>query len=249
MKKAYRLAMLIIALLLASSCTQSPETTLSPSPSEGATISPSSSPSESPSPSIELPSFYASPAPSFSHSISPPWTTPTSNSTAPTELTDAEIKALYEKASDAFFWFYNIPPSNVDLSKPGVEIDGIEYYEINAWEYKSLVDFEKYLKTIFSEEFVAKMLGPEHTVTKYPDVNGVLHCNFFDLTSNINAGEETHTIIRLNEYRTIYRVDKEKYDDNETKFVIELHTYDFYLEYINDKWVFVNFDGVQFLFT
>ena len=154
-------------------------------------------------------------------------------------LNKTEFYSLFDKASEAWGWFY---VDTMPLKEsPGLPIVGIETesgicFEVDYEGIETLEDLENYLKTIFSDEKVADMLK----TGRYFDVDGKLCAVAASRGTNHYYGKITDvTKNNINATKIKYIVYVEKRDHN---FEVEgYEEFTFVTEKIGDFWVFSEF--------
>lgn len=154
-------------------------------------------------------------------------------------LNETEFYSLFEKASEAWGWFYvwTMPLKvDADLSLVEIETESGICFEVDYDGIESLEDLKNYLKTIFSDEKVEGMLKSG----RYFDVDGKLCAIDLARGTNHSYGKivEVNKNI-INENQIEYTVSVEKLDYN-----YELEGYEEFT-FVTEKsgyfWVFSEF--------
>jgi len=154
-------------------------------------------------------------------------------------LNDSKFYALFNKAAEAWGWFYlyTMPLKGT----PGLPLVGIETeagvcFEVEYEGIETLKDLEDYLKTIFPAEFADGMLKSG----RYFDVDGRLCAVAMERGSSHKYGKMTDVYTNnVSDNKTEYVVTVEKWDIN-----LEVDGYEeftFVYEKIGDRWVFTEF--------
>jgi len=167
---------------------------------------------------------------------------PASDEDKITGPTDAEVQAAYQKADEAYGWFY-LSTLPVDYSDKR-EWNGYEYFRVEHPTIKTLADLKNYLQTVFSDEIVETLLNEDEdaALVLYRDFDNVLYAIPADAGRDITKGDKTYEIIRESDSKIIFRVNVEIYGDPDTKNVVDIKQYDFPYEYVNGRWVFTFFE-------
>ena len=158
---------------------------------------------------------------------------------------EAEIANAYYKALEAYSWFdaeslaYQETESNDDVES--VEDNGKVFYKINVTNLETYEDLQKYLRALFSEDIVQRLLNPDHEKTAlYKDINGQLFGTIYARVTDSSKGKQEYDIIKESETKFIFKVIVHL-RGNDMKETGEVETHEFNYEYINGKWVFTNF--------
>lgn len=240
MKKRW-LPLLALFLLLAGctgSCgnndvtgTSQPEQSATPPASESPTPSfvpeetESVAPVSTPSPEVEATS---TPEPSPVESAEPEVTGPT----------DEEVLAAYRAAKEAFTWF-QVSPMTFD-PEDSREVDGVVYYRVDYPGINSLSTLRGYLKTLFSDALVEKLLP--YGSTQYIDIDNVLYVQDGGRGGNIYLGAEYTQVIRDdNPNRVVVQATVELVDPEQGGAVTGTSTYRFPYEKVGERWIFTDF--------
>lgn len=160
------------------------------------------------------------------------------------------VEAAYHKAMEAFFWFHvcPMPGESYDMSDSAtyIEADGMVYTRVNHDTIETYSDLECYLNTLFAGHIVAELLAIEC----YRDINDALYTIDVARGTDIFKGEETITVIQVNEGKFICTVEVELLDlpfdsegflDEDAITVVDYETHEFNYEYVDGKWIFTNF--------
>ncbi|WP_312831511.1 hypothetical protein [Sedimentibacter saalensis] len=147
-----------------------------------------------------------------------------------------EFFPLFEKATEAWGWFWvDTMPLEVTYG-PNGEIIAKEYNEVDYDGVETLKDLENYLKTIFSDEKVEGMLKSG----RYFDVDGKLCTVAMSRGTNSSYGRIVEVNINIiNETKIEYIVHVEKFGDYQELKGYEEFT--FVYEKEGDRWVFTEF--------
>lgn len=163
------------------------------------------------------------------------------------EMQESQIIDTYKRAVEAYGWFYLTTMPTVCNSDEDIrEYEGWQYYRVEHETIKTLADLENYLRSLFSDNIVTKLLS-EGEGKRYRDFDGILYAMPADRGTDINKGEETYEVIKESERKFILRVTVELLGEwqGDKRPVIGYETHDFIYEKINDRWVFSSFDLVR----
>lgn len=216
--------------------TPTPIVWLTPAPT------PEPEPEPTPAPPEQPGQPTAQPPAEPSHSLAPqPEPEPPEPEPTPDALPDgpddAAVLAAYDRAEEAFGWFYlaTLPEDPEDLQ----EVDGRIYYRVDSPQASSVADLRGRLRELFSDEIVDTLLpaGGE----QYIDLDGVLYVQPGGRGSNLLLGEETRQVLRESESRCLVQITVEQVDPEQDFAVTgeEIHTFPY--EKVGDKWIFTSF--------
>jgi len=158
-------------------------------------------------------------------------------------ISDDEIKAIYQRAFQSFAWF-DMTTMPVDESHT-LEIDGETFWRVSHDKISTLRELELYLKAIFTDDIVLKLLS---LFSRYRDIDGVLYTIGGDRPHSSLTGDEIHEIIRLSDAVIVYRVSVEMFDNPfwmDEANLLKIAVHDFHLLYIDGAWRFSNFHMVR----
>lgn len=156
-------------------------------------------------------------------------------------LTEEEILDAYDRAVTAYGWFDLQPlPTSGDFHM----VDGQSYRPVDYPGIENLMDLQTYLKDVFSQEIVEKLMDGENgTFFRYLDVNGILYGPTGGRSRDRFRGE-IHTEVEMNSETTyMVYVSVDVLDQDQTT-VTGLESYVFPYEQINGRWVFTQFQLV-----
>lgn len=240
-----RLIPLLALLLLLGGCTSScssgeaavtstPGDSTPPEVQESAVPSPSAVPD--PSPTVE-------PTPDPVESAEPsPSVEPTPTPTPYDGPNDEEVLTAYRAAVEAFWWFQveTLPLDRTDSR----ELNGQVYYRVDYPGIDSTANLRGYLKSLFSDDLVEKLLP--YDGTQYIDIDGVLYGRDGGRGTDVTRGAETVQVLRDGDpNRCTVRVTVEVLDPEQDGAVVDNLTFDFPYEKVGEKWIFTNFSLVR----
>ena len=162
-----------------------------------------------------------------------------------------QINQMYQKAKDAYLWFYYEPLSywsyvqvkskNDTSEELGPKlIDGFNYYKSKHDTITNYKQLKNYLSTLFSEEIVNDLLNGENGKIKYVDVDKYLYGTIPETRPYSQIGNQSYTIQKINDYRYIYNLNVEILT-NDLKNIDHSENYEYIYEFVNDRWVFTKF--------
>lgn len=240
-----RLIPLLMMLLLLGGCTGSCRDTEAVSTAQ---------PSISPTPEVEqsaepTPSAKPSPTPTARPTAMPEPTATPESSVAPTPIptaydgpNDEEVLSAYRTAVEAFWWF-QVEPLPFDKSDSR-EVNGVTYYRVDYPGIDSTVSLRGYLKSLFSDDLVEKLLP--YGGTQYVDIDGILYVQDGGRGTDITRGAETAQVLRDGDpNRCTVRVTVEVLDPEQDGAVVDTLTFDFPYEKVGEKWIFTDFSLVR----
>ena len=80
---------------------------------------------------------------------------------------------------------------------------------------------------------------------RYVERQGKLYVLPADRGTDIFKGEESYELVRVSNNQIKFTVTVEIYDDPEQKNVAGYEEYDFFLEFLDNGWRFINFELVR----
>lgn len=213
---------------LSSAPTASGEPDLSPIPVASEAVTPTPTPSPTPIPE-------ATPAPT-------PVSTPTVSAEPQPDdegaPSDEEVLEAYRLAQEAFSWF-QVAPMSFDASDSR-EVDGTLYYRVDYPGINSLSVLRGYLKSLFSDALVERLLP--YDGTQYIEVDGVLYVQDGGRGTDIYRGMEYTQVVRSdNPNRLVVRATVEIVDPEQEGAVTGTETYEFPYEKVGERWIFTDF--------
>lgn len=110
------------------------------------------------------------------------------------------------------------------------------YIEIGDPVIKTCADLEAYLRTLFSDEITAELMG----TGRYRDIDGRLYGQDMARGIDITKGDASAEIIRAGDNKIIYKVTVELLD-KDGKTVRDYETHEFIYENTGSKWVWTKF--------
>ena len=240
-----RLIPLLAVLLLLGGCTGScqdteavstaqPSSSLAPEVEQSAKPTPSAKPSPTPTARpTTMPEPTATPEPSAEPTPTPPvYDGPD----------DEEVLAAYRSAVEAFWWFQveTLPFDPADSR----EVNGVTYYRVDYPGIDSTASLRGYLKSLFSDDLVEKLLP--YDGTQYVDIEGALYVQDGGRGTDVTRGAETAQVLRDGDpNRCTVRVTVEVLDPEQDGAVVDTLTFDFPYEKVGEKWIFTDFSLVR----
>lgn len=242
-----RLIPLLAVLLLLGGCTGSCQDTGAVSTAlPSAASTPEVEQSAEPTPSAEpspIPTAQPTVMPKPTASVEPePSAEPSPTPTAYDGPNDEEVLSAYRAAVQAFWWF-QVEPLPFDETDSR-EVDGATYYRVDYPGIDSTVSLRGYLKSLFSDDLVEKLLP--YDGTQYVDIDGVLYVQDGGRGTDITRGAETAQVLRDGDpNRCTVRVTVEVLDPEQDGAVVDTLTFDFPYEKVGEKWIFTDFSLVR----
>jgi hypothetical protein len=156
-------------------------------------------------------------------------------------LTDDDVLALYQKATEVYGWF-DLTTIPHDIERY-IEKGGMQYFEVTQPGITSKQALADYLDGLFAASITEDLMAMASD--RYVEQEGKLYVMPADRGSDILKGEETYEVIRESEDQIKLTVIVEVYDDPEKMNVTGHEQYDFILKYSDDRWKFSNFRMVR----
>lgn len=154
----------------------------------------------------------------------------------------------YRKAAEAFGWFYMDSGVLLGGANETKEVDGRTYSRVVHDGFKTLSDLRNYLKNLFSDGIVDRLLKDGGDAIPFRDIGGALYCIDAARGSDLFRGKEIHDVIPQSGDQDIFRVTVEvlsEPDEQGGQKVTGYETHDFVYEKTEGKWVFSTFDLVR----
>lgn len=240
-----KLIPLLVALLLLGGFTSACRDTEAVNTAvPGSSSTPEVQESETPSPTnTPEPSPQAESAPPVQESAEPePSASPVASVEPYDGPDDEEVLAAYRSAVEAYWWFQveTLPLDRTDSR----EVDGQVYYRVDYPGIDSTASLRGYLKSLFSDDLVEKLLP--YDGTQYIDIDGKLYGLDGGRGTDITRGGETAQVLRDdNPNRCTVRVTVEVVDPEQNDAVVDTVVYDFPYEKVGEKWIFTDFSLVR----
>ena len=149
-------------------------------------------------------------------------------------LTEEEILAAYDRAEEAYGWFYlaTLPCGSEERI-----VDGWIYRRVDYPGMENLADLRAYLRGLFSEELVASLLETGGTHPLYRDVEGDLYALPTSRERDESVREMTAEVEPYGEAGYSVQVSVET--SAQGALVVENHSFPY--EFVEDRWVFTDF--------
>lgn len=152
-------------------------------------------------------------------------------------LTDEEILAAYDRAEEAYGWFYlqTLPAGSETQT-----LDGWIYHRVDYPGMENLADLRAYLRGLFTEELTDQLLSEGDPHPLYQDADGELYVLSTQRARDTSRGEITIETEQTGE--TAYAVDVAvDLLDGPGGAVTGVQCYSFPYEFVEDRWVFTDF--------
>lgn len=162
-------------------------------------------------------------------------------SSGPT-VTDEQIEEAYGKAVEAYGWFDLTTMPLEDGT--GMEYDGQFYQKVRHETIKTYAQLEAYLRTLFSDDIVGRLLNRGDGLERYRDIDGELYAIPADRGTDLTKGDETRAILRASDSKAIVEVTVQLLDPEAGK-VTGQEVHDFSYVYRDGKWIFETFSLVR----
>lgn len=155
----------------------------------------------------------------------------------PRPLSEAEIKAAYDRAVTAYGWFTLAPlPDNGQV----VVVDDALYRRVHAKGLEDLDDLRTHLNGIFTPEVTERLLSGESTGSSYREIDGALYVTGIGRMRDLTKGTARVQTEQVSgtEYAVNVAVDLL---DDEQGAVTGLECWSFPYLFTGDRWVFGDF--------
>ena len=149
-------------------------------------------------------------------------------------LTEEEILAAYDRAEEAYGWFYleTLPCGTEEQT-----VDGWRYRRVTYPGMENLADLRAYLRGLFSEDLVESLLETGGAHPLYQDVGGALYVLPTSREADDSVREMTAGVEPYGETGYSVQVSVETSDHGD--LVVESHSFPY--EFVEDRWVFTDF--------
>lgn len=125
-------------------------------------------------------------------------------SSAPPELTEADVLAAYDRAAEVYDWFdlYSLPASGALVTENGLPYDssrgGIPYQAVDYAGLNSYADLDIRVRSCFSPELADEIMGGSDN---YRDIDGKLYTASCARGSNLYLLDKTIGVEQVDENR------------------------------------------------
>ena len=155
--------------------------------------------------------------------------------------TEEEILAVYDRAEDAYGWFYL---ETLPGGQESCVIDGWTYYQVQEPGMETMTDLRAYLRGLFSEELVDTLLSTGGSHPLYQEIEGSLYVLPSNRERNSARGVPAVQIVQVSD--TAYTVDVTvDLLDGPGGTATGVASYTFPYELVEGQWVFTDFQMVN----
>jgi hypothetical protein len=155
-------------------------------------------------------------------------------------LTEQQILDAFDRASSAYGWF---DLSAMPAGDQTADVNGNLYQIVDCEGIGTLEELETYLRSLFSEEIVQKLLDPEARTPLYRDIDGVLYELPFHHSADVYKGKRTVSVEETSDACYLVNVTVETLGED-LRTVTGLECDSFPYELVNGRWVFTEFNLV-----
>ena len=156
-------------------------------------------------------------------------------------MPEEEVLAAYERAQRVYGWFDLAPLPTVGEA---LTVNGRAYYRVDMEGMEELEDLRTYLRGVFSQELADRLLDGGSARIQYRDVNGVLYAAGDSRDRDAGKGQVQVEVERLEDGLYFINVTVDLLgEDRET--VVGLESWSFPYAFVNDRWVFTEFQLVS----
>ena len=152
-------------------------------------------------------------------------------------LTEEEILSAYNRAVAAYEWFDLKPLPDTGETKT---IDGRIYCRISTPGLENLEDLRTYLRGLFSEEIVVRLLEEDEKHPPYLEVEGALYGLPGRREKRTDRGEIRIQVKQEGDTAYVVTATVDLLDDDRIT-VTGMESYVFPYELVDGRWVFTNF--------
>jgi len=153
------------------------------------------------------------------------------------ELTEEEILAAYDRAVTACEWF-NLNP--LPCGGPVVLEDGIGYQRVEYAGFDTLDDLRTYLRSLFSEEVITRLISEGAQIPRYRDIDGELYVHPGGREADPEKGSASASVEQKEDGSYLINVTVDLLDNDQTT-VAGVECYAFPYQEVNGRWVFTDF--------
>ena len=151
-------------------------------------------------------------------------------------LTEEEILDAYQRAEVACGWFALQPlPDSGEI----VQIDGVDYREVDVPGIQKMEDLRTYLRSLFSGELTEQLLATGGSCPLYREIDGSLYVCASGRSRNSGKGNMQIQINRIDE--TSYTVDVTMDLLGAGGETMGVECWSFHYAYVDGRWVFTDF--------
>lgn len=157
-------------------------------------------------------------------------------------LTDGEVLSAYQRAVTAYGWFDR---ENLPCGQETVTMEGCRYYRVEDPMFSDVEDLRIYLRSIFSQEIVERLLpAGEGDAPRYRDIGGALFVLPFHREEDLRKGTVNVAVEQAADTAYMVNVTVELLDE-ELKNVTGMECCAFPYELTEGRWVFTDFQLVK----
>jgi hypothetical protein len=152
-------------------------------------------------------------------------------------LSEEEVLSAYQRAEEAYGWF---DLATMPTAPETATVDGVLYQRVDYPGITSLDDLRTYLRDLFSDAIVDRLLPEEQKPPIYCDVGGVLYALPTGRGADIYKGKCTMSVEQVSATRYLVNVAVETLgDDLQTVTGVECSAFPYDLT--DGHWVFTDF--------
>lgn len=155
-------------------------------------------------------------------------------------LTEEEILAAYDRAVTAYEWFDLNP---LPCGGPVVLEDGIGYQRVEYAGFDTLDDLRTYLRSLFSEDVISRLLSEDAQTPRYRDIDGELYVHPGGREADPEKSSAAAAVEQKENGSYLVNVTVDLLG-NDQATVAGVECYAFPYQEINGRWVFTDFQLV-----
>ena len=155
-------------------------------------------------------------------------------------LTEEEILAAYDRAVTAYEWFDLNP---LPCGGPVVLEDGIGYQRVEYAGFNTLDDLRTYLRSLFSEDVINRLLSEDAQTLRYRDIGGELYVHPGGQEADPEKDSASAAVEQKADGSYLINVTVDLLDNEQTT-VAGVECYAFPYQEVNGRWIFTDFQLV-----
>lgn len=153
------------------------------------------------------------------------------------DLTEEEVLAAYDRAVTAYEWFdLNALP----CGGPVVLEDGIGYQRVEYAGFDTLDDLRTYLRSLFSEDVISRLLSQDTQTPRYRDIDGELYVHPGGREADPEKSSASAAVEQKEDGSYLINVTVDLLDNEQTT-IAGVECYAFPYQEVNGRWVFTDF--------
>lgn len=156
------------------------------------------------------------------------------------DLPEEEVLAAYDRAVTAYEWFDLNP---LPCGGPVVLEGGIGYQRVEYAGFDTLDDLRTYLRSLFSEDVISRLLPEDAQTPRYRNIDGGLYVHPGGREADPEKGSASASVEQKEDGSYLINVTVDLMD-NDQATVAGVECYAFPYQEVNGRWVFTDFQLV-----